>query len=216
MIDVTESMFKFPPQSDEKGTLSDSALAAALKCAYELTTSRIISSPNDMLGVLLHGVDRSRLNTGAVASASQDIVPCRHDYLLVDLCVPSAADVKRLKDYATDEAITSSIVPKSEDKSLANTIFFASRLFSSRAPNFASRRLFIVTDDDNPHDGDDRLKALTTQRAKDLFDLGVTIELFPMVQEGRSFDRAILFNVRSSQASKFANFLTAFIGYHLQ
>ena len=196
MIDVSDSMLATPAPSERKGQEIDSALSASLKCAYELMTSRITSNPNDMMGVLFHGVDTTNLDMVEPDPASQEIRICPQDYLLVDLCIPSASDVKRLKDFAEDEATLRKVVPASEGKSLANTLFYAGGIFRSRAANFASRRLFIITDNDDPHHGNDRLKTLSTQRAKDLFDLEVIIELFPVVQAGLSFDKTKFYNVR--------------------
>ena len=195
MIDVNSSMLSPSPASDGKSSGNDSPLAASLKCAYELMTLRIISNPNDMMGVLLHGVDRNQITHIETESTPQEVDACAHDCLLIDLCVPSARDVKKLKDISEDQEMLHRLTPVTESKSIANTLFYAGGLFGTRAANFASRRLFIVTDDDAPHAHDEKLRPLATQRAKDLFDLGVIIELFPVIKPGGGFDRAKFYNV---------------------
>ena len=197
MIDVNQSMIS-PGTGSTESTSEDSALIASLKCAYELMTMRIIASPNDMMGVLLHGVERGHLPPIETDDDAQEAEIPTHDYLLVDVCIPSASDVKRLKDFSEYRSSQTKAVQSSSQKFISNTLFYASNIFTSRAGNFASRRLFIITDNDSPQGEDDRLKALATQRARDLFDLGITIELFPIVQPGQVFDRTKFYNVCSS------------------
>ena len=195
MIDVNNSMLSPSPASDGKGSEDDSPLSASLKCAYELMTLRLISNPNDMMGVLLHGVDSKQIVYSESESTAQEADVCAHDCLLIDLCVPSARDVKKLKDISEDQEMLHKLNPVTNSKSIANTLFYTIGLFGTRAANFASRRLFVVTDNDEPHARDARLKVLAAQRAKDLFDLGVAIELFPVTKPGGGFDRAKFYNV---------------------
>lgn len=79
---------------------------------------------------------------------------------------------------------------------MANVLFAANHLFTTKAPNFSSRRLFIVTDNDDPHANDRNLKNSAAVRAKDLYDLGVIIELFPISKGAEEFDRVKFYDVR--------------------
>ena len=197
-IDVSESMLRPVPTSEDKQAKSDSPLSAAIKCAYELMTQRIICNPSDMMGVLLHGVDKSNLPAPENEEEGLESNSFPQCYLLVDLGIPKASDVKKLSDLIDDQAeFHETFVPATGSTSIANTIFYASNLFSSRAANFASRRLFIVTDNDRPNGKDEEAKIQATQRAKDLYDLGVTIELFPLVKPGGAFDRSKFYDVSS-------------------
>ncbi|KAI9842331.1 MAG: ATP-dependent DNA helicase II subunit 1 [Sclerophora amabilis] len=185
-IDVSSSMTSATPNS--KGAEQDTPVSAALKCAYSLMQQRIISNPNDMIGILLFGTAKSKLYPDDENPKGGPSYP--HCYLLTDLGVPAAADVKQLKAMVEDEQEASEIlVPSTEPVSMANVFFCASRIFTTKAPNFSSRRLFIVTDNDDPHAQDKALKSSSTVRAKDLYDLGVIIELFPISHSGHTFDR---------------------------
>jgi ATP-dependent DNA helicase 2 subunit 1 len=193
-IDVSESMLTSPTEFNEKKP--DTALSptlAALKCAYALMQQRIISNPNDMMGVLLFGTEKSRFQDGADGEGPGLQYP--HCYLLTDLDVPAAADVKKLRDMVEDEDEREDLLQaSSEEVSMANLLFCANQIFTTKAPNFSSRRLFLVTDNDNPHGTDDTKDARKSAivRAKDLYDLGVTIELFPISHpdRGHTFDRS--------------------------
>src|ERR1700743_2908132 len=92
-------MLQRPQHEDRRNKDHDSATLAALKCAYQLMQQRIISNPNDMMGVLLFGTEESRVleDGGTRSSAAYP-----HCYVLTDLDVPAATDVKRLRDIASD------------------------------------------------------------------------------------------------------------------
>ncbi|EON68348.1 ATP-dependent DNA helicase II subunit 1 [Coniosporium apollinis CBS 100218] len=188
-IDVSSSMLERPPPSDDKKADRDSATLAALKCAYQLMQQRIISNPNDMMGILLIGTEKSKFQGEDENSRGGLAYP--HCYLLADLDVPSATDVKRLRDLVEDEEEAEKLlVPSKEPVSMANVLFCANQIFTTKAPNFSSRRLFLVTDNDNPHANDKALRSAAAVRARDLYDLGVIIELFPISRPGHGFDRA--------------------------
>ncbi|EPS34680.1 DSB repair complex subunit Ku70 [Penicillium oxalicum 114-2] len=175
------------PSEDPKHPGQVSPASAALKCAYHLMQQRIISNPSDMIGVLLYGTESSKFHDEDGTAASDLSYP--HCYLFTDLDIPSAEEVKSLRALAEDEEGSRSILkPSSESVSMANVLFCANQIFTSKAPNFLSRRLFIVTDDDNPHQDKKSLRSAATVRARDLYDLGVNIELFPISGPDHDFD----------------------------
>lgn len=189
-------MLTAPPPADTKKPERDNSTTAALKCAYALMQQRIISHPNDMMGVLLYGTEKTKFQD---EEHSRGTLSYPHCYLLNDLDIPSADDVRALRSLAEDEGEKRTLlVPSDERVAMANVLFCANQIFTTRAPNFTSRRLFIVTDDDDPHKADAALKASATVRAKDLYDLGVTIELFPISRPDHDFDRSKFYNVRVS------------------
>jgi len=195
-IDVSPSMLTVPPSPpDSKRRERDSPTLAALKCAYHLMQQRIISHPNDMLGILLFGTEKSKFEGGEDDSDRRGLA-YPYCYLLADLDVPAADDVKNLKSLAEDEdEFQKLMVPAKEPVSMSNVLFCANQIFTKKAPNFTSRRLFIVTDNENPHAQDKALRSASVVRAKDLYDLGVTIELFPISRPGKDFDRAKFYDV---------------------
>ncbi|GAD97375.1 DSB repair complex subunit Ku70, putative [Paecilomyces variotii No. 5] len=187
-IEVNESMLTPRPSESKKGT-TESPATAALKCAYNLMQQRIISNPRDMIGVLLYGTETSKFYDEDENSRGDLSYP--HCYLFTDLDVPAADDVKELRALAEDEEKAKEIlVPSKEPMSMANVLFCANQIFTSKAANFLSRRLFIITDNDDPHGKDKTARSAATVRAKDLYDLGVIIELFPIDRPGKEFDRS--------------------------
>lgn len=199
VIEVSPSMLTTPPVTDAKKQERDTPILAALKCAYALMQQRIISNPNDMMGVLLYGTAETKFHDEDEARGGLAYPNC---YLLTDLDIPAADDVKALKNLVEDgEESQKLLVPSKEPVSMANVLFCANQIFTTKAPNFTSRRLFVVTDNDDPHAKDKALKSSAAVRAKDLYDLGVVIELFPISKPDREFNRSRFYDVRNQFSS---------------
>ncbi|KAL0944495.1 ku70 protein [Colletotrichum truncatum] len=188
-IDVSSSMLQPPPASSSKKADKDSAVQAALKCAYHLMQQRIISNPKDMMGILFFGTEKSKFQEESGRSG----LGYPHCYLFTDLDIPAAEDVKALKtlvgvDGEEGEDDDGVLVPAKDGLQMANVFFCANQIFTTKAANFGSRRLFIITDNDDPHSTDKAAKSAAAVRAKDLYDLGVQIELFPIARDDKKFD----------------------------
>lgn len=199
-------MLEPPPPSSSKKADKDSAVQAALKCAYQLMQQRIISNPKDMMGILFFGTQKSKFQD----DDDKNGVGYPNCYLFTDLDVPAAEDVKALKtlvgvDGEEGEDEDEVLVPSKEGVQMANVFFCANQIFTTKAANFGSRRLFIITDNDDPHATDKDGKAAAAVRAKDLYDLGVSIELFPITRDDQMFkprnfyDVSILFKLQSQR-----------------
>jgi len=154
-----------------------SAVRTALQCAYEVLQQRIISNPNDMMGILLFGTEATKFPDGG---------SYKHCYLLMDLDVPDAPSIKALKNLIEDEdEFNKVITPSKESISMPNVLFGANQIFTTKASNFQSRRLFLITDNDNPHSDDRALKNSAITRARDLYDLGIRIDPFYISNPGK-------------------------------
>jgi ATP-dependent DNA helicase 2 subunit 1 len=187
-------MLKEPPPSDSKKADTNSPLLAALKCAYHLMQQRIISNPKDMMGILLYNTEVSKFPEEDENSRGGWSFP--HCYLLTDLDVPEAEDVKALRSLVEDESDGGRVIlkPASEPISMHHVLFCANQIFQNKAPNFTSRRLFIVTDNDDPHASEKTFRTSSAVRAKDLYDLGVVIELFPISSSDHTFDTKLFYD----------------------
>ncbi|KAK7422252.1 ATP-dependent DNA helicase II subunit 1 [Neonectria punicea] len=185
-IDVSKSMLEPPPASDSKKADRDSPLQAALKCAYHLMEQRIISNPKDMMGILLFGTEKSKFQDSDDGRSGLGYPHC---YLFTDLDVPAADDVKVLKALVEEGEDDDEVLTASEEAvSMSNVLFCANQIFTTKAANFGSRRLFIVTDNDDPHASDKQARSAAAVRAKDLYDLGVIIDLFPITRGDETFE----------------------------
>ena len=194
-IEVSDSMLKKPSTSDSKKADTNSPLLAALKCAYHLMQQRIISNPRDLIGILLYGTESTKFYDEDEATKGGWSFP--HCYLLKDLEVPEADEVKDLKRIVEDDdadGVAELFRPSNDTVSMHTVLFCANQIFQQRAANFTSRRLFVVTDNDNPHATNKASRSQAIVRAKDLYDLGVIIEIFPISTPDHKFDTKLFYN----------------------
>lgn len=192
-IEVSESMLRPPPATESKKADLDSPIEAALKCAYHLMEQRIISNPKDMMGILLFGTQKTKFHNEENRRNGLGYPNC---YVFTDLDIPAAADVKLLKALVEEGEDEDEVLrPSAEPASMPNMLFCVNQLFTTKAANFGSRRLFIITDNDNPHPTDKAVMAQAAVRAKDLYDLGVTIDLFPITRGDSKFDVSKFYDV---------------------
>ena len=193
-IEVSESMLAEPQPSESKRADRQSPVLAALTSAYHLMQQRIISQPKDMMGVLLYGTEASKFyDEGKSSRGSLSYPGC---YLLIDLDVPEADTVRALKRLVEDDSPEARKIFKTSKTpvTMSNVLFCANQIFTTKAPNFSSRRLFIVTDNDNPHASEKALRSAAAVRAKDLYDLGVVLELFPISSPSHTFERKLFYD----------------------
>lgn len=182
-----------PPPSDAKKADKASPVEAALECAYHLMQQRIISNPKDMMGILLFGTQKSKFQK---ASDGRSGLGYPHCYLFMDLDIPAAEDVKTLKALVEEGEDEDGVLESSEEPvSMANVLFCANQIFTTKAANFGSRRLFIITDRDDPHSSDKAARSAAAVRAKDLYDLGIIIDLFPISRGDKKFDLGKFYDV---------------------
>jgi len=119
-----------------------------------------------------------------------------HLYNLMDLDVPDAEGIKQLKRLINgsisttqceltidDKELAELCQPAKDGASMANVLFAANTLLTSKAARFGSKRIFLVTDDDSPGSKDTQKSAIT--RARDLNDLGIRLEPFFISHPGR-------------------------------
>jgi ATP-dependent DNA helicase 2 subunit 1 len=191
-------MMRPPPADGNQKADTDTAVAAALKSAYQIMQQRIIAQPKDRMGILLFGTQKSKFREKEKGNGGTGYPHC---YLLVDLDVPAAEDVKLLKAMVEEgEDPDGILVPSDEPVRMADVLFCANQVLTTNAPNFGSRRLFIITDNDNPHASDKLSKSAAAVRAKDLYDLGIMIELFPISRGGETFDLSKFYDVNAVES----------------
>lgn len=66
------------------------------------------------------------------------------------------------------------------------------------APKSATKRVFLITNDDNPHTGKGRERLILTARTTlvDLVQSGITVEPFFISAAENPFDKALFWTVR--------------------
>ncbi len=166
---------------------------AALKSAYQITQQRIISQPKDMMGILLLALRSPSFERMRMVAAAPHIPTAICSPILMSPRPRTSKHSERW--WKKERTLTTSLCRPG--RRFQCPIFSSPRTRSSlsNAPNFGSRRLFIITDNDDPHAGDKQAKSAAAVRAKDLYDLGVIIELFPIARADEKFDLAKFYDV---------------------
>ena len=148
---------------------------SAVKCAIATMTDKIISSESDLLGVCFYGTkEKNNLNE------FEDI------YVFQDLDVPDAQRILQLESLLKHE--DSPFGSTENEFPFCDALWTCSTMFSNCTTKVAHKRIFLFTNDDNPNYGNDAVREQSLQRAKDLSELGIDIELFSINKTNETFD----------------------------
>ncbi|KIY53908.1 Ku DNA-binding complex, Ku70 subunit [Fistulina hepatica ATCC 64428] len=193
-IDCSPSMQKPYNDRNYEGDLQTSHLVAALDAAVQIQKKKIIVGPNDSVGILLFNTTRTYESAGDFADdrVRQGAEIKRNTYLFQPIG-PMNADRIREVMYELDDPITrvdhlrETFPPLKGTKVPIGDVFTSCNwVMRDGAPKTATKRVFLITDDDAPHLGagniDARMrKQLVTSARTTLNDLaqsGVTVEPF--------------------------------------
>ncbi|KAK9447392.1 SPOC like C-terminal domain-containing protein [Limtongia smithiae] len=182
-IDTSPAMLtQFPSSNDDSSAPPTCAARVALESAYRALLNRIISQPHDGVGVMLFGT-RDRTD------------PAFDNCLvLMPLDVPDVNTIRRLRDILEDEDEFDRIFTPSDTPTQISTVLFAaSQQFTTKLQKFIFRRIFLITNNDNPATSAADRRAART-RAKDLIELGIRIEPFFLAKSKTSpFDTSLFY-----------------------
>lgn len=76
-------------------------------------------------------------------------------------------------------------------------------LLSFSSVKVGHKRIFLFTNQDNPNHSDPQVRTRSIQRAKDLAELNIDIELFSMNRNGHKFDSSLFYQVEVSSKSEY-------------
>lgn len=179
-----------------QSAIDNGTLHKALEAAFEAVTDRIVMSPQDYTGIVLFGASmRSEGEDGGESDDESDT------HFVLKLGLPTASQIKRLKRLAEDPDLAERFTVQ-EDANLMDVFFDMNRHFINQAPNFTSRRIIYITDEDTPSSKEDDINK-TRVRIEDLSHLKVRIEpLLIHASPEKKFDSskfyALVFNEDTS------------------
>ncbi|KAI8354817.1 SPOC like C-terminal domain-containing protein [Mortierella sp. GBAus27b] len=171
VIDCSPAMLK----ASEDGEIP---FYTAIKCAMTVQLNKIISSESDLVGIILYG------------TKSKNSTNFEHIYVLQDLDTPDVNKIQQLESIDDRSISFDDEFGTSNGKYRLGEVFWtASTMFSSSAQKVGSKRLFLFTNEDDPHAEDISLRSASKVRAKDLQDFGIKIELFDIDKPDEKFSR---------------------------
>ncbi|XP_041472414.1 X-ray repair cross-complementing protein 6-like [Lytechinus variegatus] len=169
LIDCSEPMFE---KSDDK-----SHFEMSIECAKTVLSNKIISSEKDLVGVVFFGTEKDK-NSGSF----------KHIYVLQDLDQPSASRILELESFLSEG--NNDFANKygfESGYSLSDALWTCSNMFSQSPQKVGYKRVLLFTDNDDPHKGNVAFQRQAKQKAKDLYDIGIEIELMHMTQPDTKF-----------------------------
>ncbi|KAG2116876.1 SPOC like C-terminal domain-containing protein [Suillus cothurnatus] len=186
-IDCSESMHELrddPNYEDVK----TSHLFTALEAAMQIQKKKVIVGPNDSVGIVLFNTARS----SEAKNHATEIKKNSFVYQPITLIsAPAIQELIQLLDAAReDPGLLKSTFPPLTGKKMPMGDVFTSCNWVLRdgAPKTASKRVFLITDDDNPHPGSKQLVTSARTTLLDLTQSGVQIEPFFIATPEKPFE----------------------------
>ncbi|KAG6901967.1 hypothetical protein C0995_006196 [Termitomyces sp. Mi166 len=188
-IDCSESMqeLREDPNYEDVQTCH---LFAALEAAVQIQKKKVIVGPNDAVGIMLFNTTRKTETTRIQSElkkhtfAYQPISP---------LSAPTIQELIQLLDDAREdsEALRKAFPPLQGKRVPMGDVFTSCNwVLRDGAPKTATKRVFLITDEDNPHSGPGSQQLITSARTTliDLTQAGVTVEPFFISTLDKPFD----------------------------
>ncbi|KAJ7755905.1 SPOC like C-terminal domain-containing protein [Mycena metata] len=190
-IDCSESMLELREDPVYENVQTCHAYAA-LDAAMQIQKKKVIVGPNDAVGILLFNTTRK-----AETSRNQGSEIKRNCFVyqpIAPLSAPKIQELIQLLDAFREdpEDLRNNFPPMTDGKRVAMGDVFTSCNWVLRdgAPKTASKRVFLITDEDDPHSGPGSKQLVNSARTTliDLTQSGVTVEPFFISTAEKPFD----------------------------
>ncbi|XP_071477796.1 X-ray repair cross-complementing protein 5-like [Diadema antillarum] len=169
LIDCSEQMFE---KEDDR-----SHFEMCIECAKSVLSNKIISSEKDLMGVVFFGTDKDKNNASF-----------KYIYVLQELDQPSASRILELENFLKDG--NDDFANKfgfSSNFSLSDALWTCSNMFSQCPHKVGHKRVLLFTNNDHPHENNVPFQRQAKQKAKDLHDIGIEIELMHLTRTDAKF-----------------------------
>ncbi|KAI9255908.1 SPOC like C-terminal domain-containing protein [Helicostylum pulchrum] len=173
-IDCSESMFS-------KNAQGEVPVTVALQSLRSTILNKIDSRPNDQVGVVLYGT--KEFNNSARKE---------HIAVLHPIDIPDAPRIKEIDSYIQDISLLQERYGTTDQSFPISDLFYVCSDMMSKVKN-SVRRLFLITDNDDPTDGSAEYRKASIQRAKDLGIANIEITLFGLDKPDRKFNTNIFY-----------------------
>ena len=192
LIDCNSSMFNLI--QDSSTTKQITPISTLLNVTENFLKTKIISNQNDLFGIVLYNTSKmnNEMNFDGVN-------------VLFKIEAPNAFNIKKIKMMAQNcdpeinkdnfkNELNEIFAPIENGQNnqvkvnfLNNAIWIVQSLLKNYDKKNYKRRIFLFTDDDDPIPNPQE-KNICIQRAKDMNDSDITIELFPMNFDNKRFN----------------------------
>ncbi|KAF9072547.1 ku70-like protein [Rhodocollybia butyracea] len=186
-IDCSPSMLELRPDPEsEDPNLKTSHLYTALTVAMQLQKRKVVTNPNDSFGILLFNTSRK-----PETSRKQGSEIKKNMVLFQPIAPISAPAIQELIQLLSDPGDLQKEFPPSGTQVAIGDLFTSCNwVFRDGAPKTATKRVFLITDEDNPHPGHGakQLRTSAETTLHDLLQAGVGVEPFFIETEEKRFN----------------------------
>ena len=174
---------------DSTNSTKSTPLSTILKVTENFLKTKIISNQNDLFGMVLFNtsITNNEMNYEGVNTlfkiAAPNALIIKKIKIMTQNCDPELNDTNYKKEL-------NEIFKPIEDLKnnfLVNALWISHSLLKNYDKKSYKRRIFLFTDNDDPI-SDDQDKNICIQRAKDMYESDITIELFPMNFNNKRFN----------------------------
>ncbi|KAF8547934.1 Ku DNA-binding complex, Ku70 subunit [Imleria badia] len=186
-IDCSESMHTLRDDPVYEN-VQTSHLLAALDAAMQIQKKKVIVGPNDSVGILLFNTTRLNEVKGHASEIKKNSFVYQQ---IAPISAPTIQELIRLLDEAREDPdLLRNTFPPVQGKKMPMGDVFTSCNWAIRdgAPKTASKRVFLITDDDNPHPNSKQLITSSKTTLIDLTQAGVQVEPFFISTPDKPFD----------------------------
>ncbi|KAL1917048.1 uncharacterized protein VTP21DRAFT_5246 [Calcarisporiella thermophila] len=150
----------------------------ALKSAISVMKNKVIGSEGDYVGVLLYGTEKSKNSSNF-----------RHIHVLQELDIPGVHRINELSNIEYDRTkFEEYFGSSSEELAMSEVLWTCIDMFTQCKRKNGTRRIFLITNEDDPHSMSPHLRNAAKTRARDLIELGIYIELFGIDKADKKFN----------------------------
>ncbi|KLO17356.1 ku70-like protein [Schizopora paradoxa] len=187
-IDCSSSMHETTKDSEEPYR---SHVYTALEAAMQIQKRKVVVGPNDAVGILLFNT--SRKNEKAARGATEYKSGTYLYQPMGQINAPTIKDLIRLLNEAKDrpDYLRYEFPPLTDTRVPMGDVFTSCNwALRDGAPKAGFKRVFLVTDEDDPHPGARSAQLVTSARTTlvDLTQAGVAVEPFFISTDEKAFD----------------------------
>ncbi|CAG8530119.1 7367_t:CDS:10 [Funneliformis caledonium] len=189
VIDASFSMMKKNHSDgiDEAVQVAEIPFRSAIQCISEVMTSKLLSdNTSDLIGVMFMGTKKS-----------SNTLQKEHIYVLHNLDSPDIQRVKELNNIGSGEVdFDNEYGSTDEEYPIGDVFWICSELFNKEtSKTLKTKRIFLITDQDNPHTSNPVLRSTAITRARDLTESGIQINLFSLNKLDHTFNFNAFYSV---------------------
>ncbi|XP_046862083.1 X-ray repair cross-complementing protein 6-like [Xenia sp. Carnegie-2017] len=174
LVDFSKSMFD---------TLEEATpFQLVMKCAVSTMKNQIIANEKDLFGIVFFGTEKHH-NPGNF----QNI------YIFQNLDMLDGQRVLEVEELYEDIEHSTGKFGHSSGFSLNDVFWICSDMFSLSPQKISTKRILLFTNNDDPHKDYPSLQRQAKTKAKDLFNVGIDIELIPIKPSVGEFDANLFY-----------------------